>query len=34
MGTLSLEGDIEESIKNTITELQPIYDWVVETTQA
>tara|TARA_R110001583_G_scaffold192961_1_gene360254 strand:+ start:3164 stop:4198 length:1035 start_codon:yes stop_codon:yes gene_type:complete len=31
---LSLEGDIEENLKNKITELQPIYDWVVEATQA
>lgn len=31
---LSLEGDVEENIKNKIAELQPVYDWVVEASQA
>lgn len=30
---LSIEGDIEDNIKNKIAELQPIFDWVVEYTQ-
>jgi hypothetical protein len=31
---LSVEGDIEENIKNKIAELQPVYDWVIEESQA
>lgn len=27
---LSIEGDVEENIKNKISELQPVYDWVVK----
>ncbi|TDX97753.1 GIY-YIG nuclease family protein [Thiohalophilus thiocyanatoxydans] len=31
---LSIEGDIEGNIKNKISELQPVYDWVVEASQS
>ena len=31
---LSIEGDIEDNIKNKISELQPVYDWVVEASQS
>ncbi|MBS4638513.1 GIY-YIG nuclease family protein [Aeromonas media] len=27
---LSIEGDVEENIKSKISELQPVYDWVVK----
>jgi hypothetical protein len=30
---LSIEGNIEENIKNKIADLQPVYDWVVEATR-
>lgn len=32
--SLSIDGDIEENIKNKISELQPVYNWVVEATQS
>lgn len=31
---LSMEGDVEANIKNTISELQPVYNWVIKATQA
>ena len=32
--SLSLDGNLAENIKNGITELQPIYDWMVSATQS
>lgn len=32
--SLSLDGNITENIKNRITELRPVYDWVISATQS
>lgn len=32
--SLSLDGNLTDNIKNNITELQPVYDWVVRASQS
>lgn len=31
---ITLDGNLSDNIKNKITELQPVYDWVIRATQA